>query len=250
MKLTQLRVSGFHSLRDVDLRPPSLCVLVDTEETATRDIAALLTLIQAISEGRLQQHLRASGVLDGLQSTQPLRVELDFVDNQYGVELQRRTDGAWQVTWESVELNAGVSVLLVDPDRNAPRAEASLPEFAPREPSPKHPDGLGSYEQEGWYVGYLVANWLWWMRCFLRDIQFDDGPRLDAPTLHFRVEPSRDPPPNAIWEQVQAAHTAARLSQVVLCTPSESLAESFDLREVIRVDMHEGAARFTPLAPS
>ncbi|MCP3164288.1 AAA family ATPase [Myxococcus qinghaiensis] len=250
MKLTQLRVSGFRSLRDVDLRPPNLCVLVDTEESATRDLTALLALIQAISEGGLQQHLLTSGVLDGLQATQPVRVELNFFDNHYGVELKRRTDGTWQVTWESVDLNAGVSALLVDPALDAPRAEASLLELAPGVAPSEPPDGLSQYDKEGWYVGYLLANWLWWMRCFLRDIQFDDGPRLDAPTLHFRVEPSRDPPPNSIWEQVQAMHSAARLSQVVLCTPSESLAESFDVREVIRVDMHEGAARFTPLSPS
>lgn len=249
MKLTQLRVSGFRSLRDVDLHPPHLCVLVDTEELATRDLAALFALLQALSEGRLQQHLSASGVLSGLHSTEAVRVVLSFLDNHYGVELRRHADGAWQVASESVELNAGLSAHLIDPGRDAPRAESSLPERAPGEASFEIPAGLSSFDQEGWYVAHLLQNWLWWMRCFLRDIQLGDGAPLEAPTLCFRVEPMRDPPPNAIWGQAQGAQAAARLSQVLLCTPAESLAEAFDLREVIRVEMHEGAARFTPLAP-
>ncbi|NTX36878.1 hypothetical protein HUA78_20745 [Myxococcus sp. CA033] len=248
MKLTRLRVTGFRSLRALDLRPRALCVLVDSEETATRDFAALLALLRALSEGRLQAYLRDSGVLAGPEATQPVRLELSFFDDHYGVELQPQPGGEWHVTRESVDLNVGLSALLVDPALDAPCAEASLPELAPREPSWSTPKGATQDEKESWYVGNVLESWLWWLRCFLRGIQLDDAAPLEALTLRFFVEPSRDPPPNAIWEQAQVAHSASRLSQVVLCTPSESLAETFDLRDVIRVDTREGVAHFTPLA--
>ncbi|MFY2561167.1 hypothetical protein ACN469_26430 [Corallococcus terminator] len=250
MKLTRLRVSGFHSLRDVDLRLNDLCVLVDSEETATRNLSALLALVQALSEGRLQQHLSASGALAETPATQAVKVELSFFDDHYGVELRRQADGTWRVTWESVDLNVGLSALLIDPGLDAPRSEASLSELAPHEPPTEPPRGGGQADLEGWYVGNVLERWLWWMRRFLRGIQFDDGVTPDEPTLRFRVAPERDPPPNAIWENARGAQAAARLSQVMLCTPSESMAESFDPREVIRVDTHEGTARFTPLIRS
>lgn len=248
MKLTRFQVSGFRSLRDVDLSPSNLSVFLDAEGTATRDFAALLLLLRELAEGRLQRHLRESGVLAGPRAPGPVRVEMvSFPGDIYGVELRPQSDGSWRVAWELLDVHLGVSALLVDPDTDAPREESALPTLAQEDPGPPTtPPADSPYDGETWMVGHVVSTVMWSVRQTLRGFQVQ--PAMETPetaSLLFLEEPSEDLPPNALWEYSRRARDAALQSQVMFFTRCESLVEEFDPRDVIHADTRDGASRFT-----
>ncbi|MCK8501640.1 hypothetical protein [Myxococcus fulvus] len=241
--LTRLRVSGFRSLREVELRPGAICVLVDTEGTATRDFVHLFELLRALAEGQLQRHLREAGGSPAAPGGESIRLQLGLRTDDYGVELRRTGTDTWRVCWELADLLVGLSALLVDPDLDAPREESSLAELAPQEPSRDPPAGTSTDDLERWYVGNVLESVLWEMRCFLRGVRVEGRTPQDVGTLVLFQAPDADPPPAAIWDTVQRVRETSRHAQVLLCTASESLAEAFDPREVLRVTTHDGSSR-------
>ncbi|WP_342381601.1 hypothetical protein NVS55_18435 [Myxococcus stipitatus] len=231
-ELTRLRVSCFHSLRDVDLSLQGLTVLEDPQGTATKDLASLLALLKALAEGGLQRHLRETQVLGPAHGCEAVRVELSFQDNQYSVELRPRPEGDWWVASESVDLLVGLSCQLLDPDRDAPRAEAALSLYSLEVPEPVAPRAPDDSEAE--VLGHVLYRAMAWMRGVLMGIRIEPELSCAPAMLYFFEEADRDLPPNAIWERVQGIRATASLHQVLLCTASASLAEAFDVRTVLR----------------
>ncbi|QSQ16013.1 hypothetical protein [Myxococcus landrumensis] len=239
-ELTRLRVSCFHSLRDVDLSLKGLSVLADVQGTATKDLASLLALLKALAEGGLQRHLQATRVLGPSHGQEAVRLELTFQDNQYGIELRPRTDGTWWVASESVDLLVGMSCVLLDPDRDEPRAEATLSLYSLEVPEPvasKDPS-----DSEGPVLGQILHGAMAWMRRVLMGIRIEPELSCAPAMLFFFEETNRDLPPNAVWERAQGIRATASLHQVLLCTASAALVEAFDVRDVLHVDTNHGAS--------
>ncbi|AGC44996.1 hypothetical protein MYSTI_03690 [Myxococcus stipitatus DSM 14675] len=239
-ELTRLRVSRFHSLRDVDLSLQGLSVLEDAKGTATKDLASLLALLKALAEGGLQRHLSETQVLGPAHGREAVRVELTFQDNQYGIELRPRPDGAWWVASESVDLLVGLSCQLLDPDRDSPRAEAALSLYSLEVPEPVAPRAPS--DSEGDFLGHVLHGAMAWMRRVLMGIRIEPELSCAPAMLFFFEEADRDLPPNAIWERAQGIRATSSLHQVLLCTASAALAEAFDVRDVLRVDTRDGAS--------
>ncbi|WP_164010183.1 hypothetical protein [Pyxidicoccus trucidator] len=250
-RLTRLEVEGFRSLRDVVLCPRPLEVFLDARGTATRDLAALFTLLRELAEGRLQQHLARPGVLDGLGARGLMRLGLGVDFNMYRVELRHLPEGVWRLTKEELDLHAGASMSLIDPSTDAPHEESMLPIYAAREPE-STPDSCGGTDDaEARFLGFVVSNALWHVRQFLRGFRVQPAGDFTTTgdTVLLLEEPDLDLPANALWDRVQSARTASSRSQVLLCTPSVTLADAFDLEEVERVDTADGVSRFQPLVP-
>jgi hypothetical protein len=244
-RLTRLEVDGFRSLRGVVLCPRPLEVVLDAEGTATRDFVALFEMLRELAEGRLQQHLSRNGV----STRDSVRVELGVHFDRYGVELQCSADGIWRISREELALQAGVSWCLTDPAKDAPREESMFPTYAARKPEPTTPGSSG--DAEGEWLGFVVSEALWTVRQFLRGFRVqpaEDFTEADDSFL-FLEEPSPDLPANALWDRVQSARAASSRFQVLLCTPSVTLADTFDREDVVRVETSEGVARFLPLVP-
>lgn len=236
LRLTRIEVAGFHSLRDVVLRPRPLEVLLDPDGAATRDLIRLFTLLRALAEGRLQEHL--TGGADG-QVTCVLGVQGD----DYRVELRRFQDGRWRITREDLDLAAGLGIPFVEPSDNAPQDEARLSSFPPALSA--YPPVAGEAE----WLGQIADGAARRMNRFLRGfhVQPAGAFTVDEESFLFLQEPDGDLPANAIWDRVQAARAASARVPVLLCTPSEALADAFDLQDVQRVETTSDGASFRPL---
>ncbi|MCY1020840.1 hypothetical protein [Pyxidicoccus sp. MSG2] len=244
-RLTRLEVDGFRSLRDVVLCPRALEVVLDAEGTATRDLVALFELLRELAEGRLQQHLSRNRV----STRGSVRVELGVHFDQYGVELQCSADGIWRITREELHLLAGVSWCLTDPAKDAPREESMFPTYAARKPEPRAPGSSG--DEEGEWLGFVVSETLWNVRQFLRGFRVqsaEDFTEAEGSFL-FLEEPSPDLPANALWDRARSARAASSRFQVLLCTPSVTLADTFDREDVVRAETSEAVSCFQPLVP-
>ena len=229
LRLTRIEVAGFLSLRDVVLRPRPLEVLLDPEGTATHDLIRLFTLLRALAEGRLQEHL--AGVA-GEQVTCVLGVQ----DDDYRVELRCFPDGRWRITREDLELAAGLGIPFVEPSDNAPQDEARLSSFPPA--LSEHPPAPVANEAE--WLGQIADGAARRMNRFLRGFRVQSAGdfTVDEESFLFLQEPGTEPdvdlPANAIWDRVQAARAASSRVPVLLCTPSVALADAFDIEDVLR----------------
>ena len=237
LRLTRIEVAGFRSLRDVVLRPRSLEVLLDPEGTATRDLIRLFTLLHALAEGRLQEHL--TGVAD-----ERVTCVLGVQDDDYRVELRCFPDGRWRITREELELAAGLGIPFVEPSDNAPQGEARLSTFPP---------ALSAYPpvaNEAEWLGQIADGAARQMNRFLRGFRVQSAGdfTVDEESFLFLEEADVGLPANAIWDRVQAARAASSRVPVLLCTPSVALADAFDLQDVQRVETaSDGASSFRPL---
>lgn len=241
-ELTRLRVSCFHSLRDVDLSLKGTSVLEDLQGTASKDLAALLALLKALAEGGLQRHLRETQVLGAPHGQEPVCIELTFRDNLYGVELQPHPEGSWCVASESVDLLVGLSSLLVDPDQDSPRAEAMLSEYPLEVPERVTSPDSDQDDAEGESLAQVLYGAMAWMRSVLLGIRGETELSRAPVTLCFIEESDRDLPANAVWERAEGVRATAGQCQVLLCTASPSLAEAFDVRDVLHVETKDGAS--------
>lgn len=240
LRLTRIEVAGFHSLRDVVLHPRPLEVLLDPDGTATRDLIRLFTLLRALAEGRLQEHLALPWMADE-QVTCVLGVQGD----DYRVELRRFPDGRWRITREDLELAAGLGIPFVEPSDNAPQDEARLSSFPPALAA--SPPGPVANEAE--WLGQIADGAARRMNRFLRGFRIQSAGdfTVDEESFLFLQEPDVDLPANAIWDRVQAARAASSRVPVLLCTPSVALADAFDLQDVQRVETSSDGASFRPL---
>ncbi|RKH60148.1 hypothetical protein [Corallococcus llansteffanensis] len=243
LRLTRIEVAGFRSLRDVVLRPQPLEVLLDPDGTATRDLIRLFTLLRALAEGRLQEHL--TDVADG-----PVTCVLGVQGDDYRVELRRFPDGRWRITREELDLVAGLGIPFIDPSHDAPRDEARLSTFPPA--LPEHVPGPVTGEAE--WLGQIADGAARRMNRFLRGFRVQPAGAftVDEESLLFLQEPGTEPegdlPANALWDRVQSARAASSRVPVLLCTPSVALADAFDLQDVQRVETtSDGASSFRPL---
>lgn len=250
-RLTRIEVDGFRSLHDVVLRPRPLEVFLDPRGTATQDLVAVFTLLREVAEGRLQQHLARSRVLDGPRAPEVVRLELGVHYDLYRLELRCSPDGMWRIASEELALQAGVSMYLTEPAKDAPREESLLPTYAAQAPGDAPRTSGSSADGEAEYLGFVMSHALWTVRQFLRGFRVQPAESFDLAegTFLFLEEPDLDLPANAAWDRARHARAAASQSSVLLCTPSATLADAFDPKEVHRVDTADGISRFQPLVP-
>ncbi len=247
-RLTQLEVEGFRSLSGVLLSWRKLAVILDAGGTATRELVALFTLLKELAEGRLQQHLSRQEVLDG----EFVRLTVEVDDSPYKVELRCFPDGRWRIVREEYDYWQGLDLLLIDPERHPPREESVLSAQEAPVLDSTPPVGEDSVDAEGRFLGEAMSGCLWSVRQFLRGFRIQPAGAFEAAapgSFLFLEEPGLDLPAEELEARVQSARAASAHSQVLLCTPSVSLADAFAREEVIRVDTAEGVSRFVPLVP-
>ncbi|NBD09681.1 AAA family ATPase [Corallococcus silvisoli] len=240
LRLTRIEAAGFRSLREVELRPRPLQVVLDPRGEATRDLVAFFTLLRELAHGRLQQHLSQPAVMDGLRG--PVKLGLGVHHDDYQVELRHLPEG-WRIFREELHLLAGMSLPFVEPPSHPPCEEARLSTFPPG-PTPSS-EGGGEAEWLGEVADRVSRD----TNGFLRGFRAQPASGFDVEGVSFLVleEPDEALPGNAVWDRSQSARAASSRVPVLLCTPSVALADAFDPEDVLRVSTSDGTSSFRPL---
>jgi hypothetical protein len=236
-RLTRIAVSGFRSLREVELKPRPLQVVLDAHGGATRDLIAVFTLLRELARGQLQ---RSRG-LDGVAG--PVTLVLGTNDDDYTVTLRHGPDGIWRVTDEELMLLAGLGLPFVESSTHAPRDEAVLSTFPP-EPLPD----TGLPKDEASWLGAVGEQAARSLNRFLRGFRVQSAASfdVDVPLLFLEEPDDVDLPSNAAWNRGQAVRAAAARVPVLLCTPSAALADVFDMEDVLLAETSDGTTSFRP----
>lgn len=97
-------------------------------------------------------------------------------------------------------------------------------------------------DAEGESLAQVLYGAMAWMRSVLLGIRGETELSRAPVTLCFIEESDRDLPANAVWERAEGVRATAGQCQVLLCTASPSLAEAFDVRDVLHVETKDGAS--------
>jgi len=106
MKIKQLDVKGFRSLKDVSWQPDDLNVVIGQNGTGKSNLLRMLELICASAQGRLSKYIQAAGGMepilwDGIAPSITFHLKMDNsfetqnVPNDYEVELARLGATSW-----------------------------------------------------------------------------------------------------------------------------------------------------------
>ncbi|MGH9755576.1 MAG: AAA family ATPase [Blastocatellia bacterium] len=127
MKIEQLDVKGFRSLKDVSWRPGDLNVVIGQNGTGKSNLLRMLELISASAQGRLSKYIQAAGGMepilwDGRAPSITFHLKMDdsfetqAIPNDYEVELARLGATGWyQVEHEKLTGDASTKYI----ERNA-----------------------------------------------------------------------------------------------------------------------------------
>lgn len=94
MKIKQLDVKGFRSLKDVSWRPGDLNVVIGQNGTGKSNLLRVFEVIAASAHGRLSKHIQAAGgmgaiVWDGVAPSIFIRLAFEELNHEYEIELSR-----------------------------------------------------------------------------------------------------------------------------------------------------------------
>jgi len=94
MKIKQLDIKGFRSLKDVSWQPGDLNVVIGQNGTGKSNLLRIFELIAASAQGRLSKHIQAAGgmgaiVWDGVSPSISIRLVFEQLNYEYEMELSR-----------------------------------------------------------------------------------------------------------------------------------------------------------------
>jgi len=94
MKIKQLDVKGFRSLKNVSWCPGDLNIVIGQNGTGKSNLLRMLELISASAQGRLSKHIQSAGgmgaiVWDGVAPSILIRLVFEQPDHEYKMELSR-----------------------------------------------------------------------------------------------------------------------------------------------------------------
>src|SRR5882672_4637579 len=125
MKIKQLDVKGFRSLKDVTWRPGDLNIVIGQNGTGKSNLLRMLELISASAQGRLSKYIESAGGMDpvlwdGRAPSVTFHLKMDGLDkssetqiipNEYEVELSRLGATGWyQVKHEVLKNSASIYI--------------------------------------------------------------------------------------------------------------------------------------------
>jgi len=124
MKIEQLDVKGFKSLKDVSWRPGDLNVVIGQNGTGKSNLLRMLELISASAQGRLSKYIQAAGGMepilwDGRAPSITFHLKMDdssetqAIPNDYEVELGRLATTGWY-QFEREILTNGISTKYIE----------------------------------------------------------------------------------------------------------------------------------------
>jgi predicted ATPase len=106
MKIKQLDIKGFRSLKDASWQPGDLNVVIGQNGTGKSNLLRVLELIAASAQGRLSKHIQAAGgmgaiVWDGVAPSISIRLVFEQPNLEYEMELYRiGNSGSYRVRRE------------------------------------------------------------------------------------------------------------------------------------------------------
>ena len=152
--LDQLNVRGFRSLEDLDgLELGPLTVLIGANGAGKSNFMAFFRMLQAMVQGRLQEHVLKNAPADGFffggpKQTRKIHAEMRFGENRYRFTLEPTPDGlmvASEDTWYAQSTIGWYSL-------GGGRPESLLPK-AKEEP------GVAGGVSVAWHIHDAISDW-------------------------------------------------------------------------------------------
>lgn len=110
--LKRIRVEGFKSIKQLDLRMGDINVLIGANGAGKTNLISLFTFLSRLSQGKLQQYVKTEGGAEsffhfGTRNTERIKLDLEIGNNGYSVEfLPNLDDDSLVFDVESCRMNS------------------------------------------------------------------------------------------------------------------------------------------------